>query len=54
MSYHECREPQSEWVREKEKNNFCDYYRFKVEKRDGDSKGEVEEAKERLEALFKK
>jgi predicted RNA-binding Zn-ribbon protein involved in translation (DUF1610 family) len=54
MSYNECREPQSEWVGDKEKNNFCDYYRFKVEKRGGNSKGDVDEAKQRLEALFKK
>ena len=54
MSHNACREPQSEWVGDKEKNNFCDFYRFKVEKRGDNSKGEVEEAKERLVALFKK
>jgi hypothetical protein len=54
MSHHECREPQSELVRDKDKNNFCDYYRFKVEKRREKTRGETEEAKARLEALFKK
>jgi hypothetical protein len=24
---HQCREPQAEWVRYKEKGNFCDYFR---------------------------
>ena len=23
-----CREPQAEWVKEKDRSNFCDYFRF--------------------------
>jgi len=26
---HQCKEPQAEWVRYKEKGNFCDYFRPK-------------------------
>ncbi|MGB2990650.1 MAG: hypothetical protein WBC98_11920, partial [Candidatus Zixiibacteriota bacterium] len=26
---HHCKEPQAEWVRYKEKGNFCDYFRPK-------------------------
>jgi hypothetical protein len=25
-SYNECKETQAEWVREKEKRNYCDYF----------------------------
>jgi hypothetical protein len=25
-SYNECREDQAEWVREKDKRNYCDYF----------------------------
>ena len=53
-SYNECREPQSDWVGDKEQNNFCDYYRFKVAKRDENNTGQANHAKARLEALFKK
>lgn len=24
--HHQCREPQAEWVRDKEKSNFCEYF----------------------------
>lgn len=27
-SYNECREPQADRIVEKDKSNFCDYYRF--------------------------
>ncbi|MBN1574023.1 MAG: hypothetical protein JW984_12575 [Deltaproteobacteria bacterium] len=53
-SYNQCKEPQSEFVGNKGGNNFCDYFRFKLEKRDGNSGGEVEHAKAKLEELFKK
>ena len=26
-AHHECREPQAEWVKEKDKGNYCDYFR---------------------------
>ena len=54
VSYNECREPQSEWVGEKEQNNFCDYFRFKVSKRDENNVGQADHVKARLEAFFKK
>lgn len=53
-SYNECSEPQSEWVGDKDRNNFCDYFRFKVARRTANSGGETDVAKARLEALFKK
>ena len=39
-AHHECREPQADWVSEKDKSNFCDYFIFdpqiqvKTEKKD--------------------
>lgn len=52
-SYNECREPQAERVLEKAKSNFCDY--FKAVSAGGvGSAREENEAKEKLEALFKK
>jgi hypothetical protein len=41
-------------VGDKEKNNFCDYFRFKVARRTAAVGGETDVAKARLEALFKK
>ncbi len=26
VAYHQCKEPETEWVRYKEKGNFCDYF----------------------------
>ena len=31
-AYHQCREPQAEWVRYKEKGNFCEYFEPKTAK----------------------
>lgn len=49
-----CKEPSAEWVGDREKNNFCDYFDF----RDSGGMNELirrqKEAREKLEALFKK
>jgi len=50
-AYHRCREPQAEWVSDKESANFCDYFEFGREKINSQAK---ESAKSRLEGLFKK
>lgn len=49
--YHQCREPQAEWVSDKEKANFCDYFEFGREKNEPKTKGD---ARSKLEALFVK
>ncbi len=52
QAHHECREPQADWVKEKDQANFCDYFRFDPQRV---VKGENKEAaKAKLEALFKK
>ena len=48
----ECREPEVELVRDKEKANYCDYYRIRgVAPAAGPSKADLRAA---AEALFKK
>lgn len=52
-SYHnQCRETQAEYVADKERSNFCDYFQFG---REVDAQGQAaEDAKQKLEGLFKK
>jgi len=51
-AHHECREPQAEWVRDKEMGNFCDYF----EPADGDRAiaSKADEARKKLDGLFGK
>lgn len=50
-AYHQCREPQAEQVLDKEKANVCDLFSPSTRQVFGSRK---DEAKERLERLFKK
>lgn len=50
-SYNECREPQAEVVREKDRANFCDYFQFSS--RGTTSGPSKEDLKSQAEALFK-
>ncbi len=52
-AYNQCREPQAERVLEKDRSNFCDYFRFRESVHDAPETGGGS-AKEKLEALFKK
>jgi hypothetical protein len=50
-AHNQCREPNSEWVSDREKSNFCDYFSFT------DKAKEIPVAdttRVRAEALFKK
>jgi hypothetical protein len=49
-AYHQCREPQADWVSDKEKGNFCDYFEFGKEVK----KEKEQDPRAKLEALFKK
>jgi len=49
----QCREPSAEWVSDRERNNFCEFFAF------GESAGRTQaktrdEARAKLEGLFKK
>ncbi len=49
----QCREPMAEWIAEKEKANFCDYFKLN-EKTDVVADTKSDAAKELLKTLFKK
>ena len=51
-AHHECREPQADFVKEKDQANFCDWFRF--EPRIKVKVADKEAQKARLESLFKK
>lgn len=50
-SYNECKEPSAEVVKEKEKANFCDFYKAQETGKTMDQKAQLLSA---AEALFKK
>jgi len=49
----QCRESSAEWVSDREKNNFCDFFVFRDRGGSG-SLQKKEETRAKLEALFKK
>lgn len=51
-AHHQCREPQAEWVKDKEGGNFCEYFEPATSSPEADSKAEA--ARRRLDELFKK
>jgi hypothetical protein len=48
----ECQEPQAERVADKERSNYCDFFRFKDEGKQGTPR--KEDAKEAWDELFKR
>lgn len=52
----ECEEPQAERVVDKERSNYCDFFRFKEErfKEEQGKKASKEDAKKAWDELFKK
>lgn len=51
-AYNECREPQADRVPDKEKANFCDY--FKIASSYNDAEKQRQDAMAKAAALFKK
>jgi hypothetical protein len=49
----QCREPMADFVKEKGKANFCDYFVF-AESRAGTVPRDVEQSRKTLDELFKK
>lgn len=49
-----CHEPATEWVSDRDKSNFCEYFSFKESKGAGRERRQREDAMAKLEALFKK
>jgi hypothetical protein len=53
-AHQQCREPQAELVQDKEGANFCDYFRPLAKARTTPATSRQEEARRRLDQLFKK
>ena len=53
LAYHECREPQAEWVKEKDSGNFCDYFSPAEDKKKNHKTLSKEKADKKLKELFK-
>ena len=53
-AHHECREPQAEWVREKDRGNFCDYFQFRLGAAHAEGSTPQADARKKLDDLFKK
>ena len=53
-AYNECREVAAERIVDKERANFCDFFVPRGSKDGGSSYNRTKEAKQALEALFKK
>ena len=53
-AYNECREVMAERISDKERSNFCDYFVPKGSKEISGVLSRTREAKEALEALFRK
>jgi len=51
-AHHECREPQAEWVKDKEMGNFCDYFEA-GQGGQRSSSSAADEARNKLDQLFK-
>jgi len=50
----QCREPQAEEVSVKDRRNFCEYFKLDEKTRSASARDKAEEARRKLEALFKK
>ncbi len=49
----QCREPQAERVQDKERGNFCEFFQL-AKGKGGGQRSAADDAKAKLEALFKK
>ena len=49
-----CHEPSAEWVADREKNNFCEFFAFQESMSARSGVRDREETRAKLDALFKK
>ena len=52
-AHNKCREPQAEWVTDRERRNFCDYFGLSAAGVAGTRKDRAESARSKLDQLFK-
>jgi hypothetical protein len=53
-AHNQCREPQAEWVTDREKANFCDYFTPNTRKDAKSKKASRDAARSAFDNLFKK
>jgi hypothetical protein len=53
-AHNKCREPKTEWVTDREKSNFCEYFRFKEGSGESGGDERSKKAREELKRLFGK
>jgi hypothetical protein len=53
-AHNKCREPQAEWVADKLKANFCEFFDFDARVATEEGTDPAEAARERLRNLFKR
>jgi hypothetical protein len=53
-AHNQCREPQSEYVADREKANFCDFFTFKESEPNGKKEQQAANARKACEELFNK
>ncbi|MDZ7291910.1 MAG: hypothetical protein ONB44_09635 [candidate division KSB1 bacterium] len=53
-AYHQCREPQAEFVPDKAMGNFCEYFEASARGTEGSAATRAAEARKKLEEIFKK
>lgn len=49
-----CREPQAERITDKDRSNFCDFFVFRKKSQASEQQTRGDEAKKKLESLFRK
>jgi len=51
-AHNRCREPEAEWVSDREKSNFCEFFRYRESSRASANTDRKKKAKEELRRLF--
>jgi len=53
-AHNQCNEPQAEWVRDKDRANYCDYFEPRRGAGGGEASSRTQDARTQFEDLFKK
>lgn len=52
-AHNKCRESQAEWVTDRDRRNFCDYFKLDSAGRPGAMRGRADSARKKLDDIFK-
>ncbi len=53
FAHNQCKEPEAEWVSDREGGNFCEFFVFRETDASGEREDRAEKAKEKFRKLFK-